>query len=152
MIYGAWEDIERYRGLYDGLDVLIDWAGEHDPAELPLGTTHIQGDDVFANVMAPTTRPAEGAHYETHRRYLDVQLDLAGREAFLVAQGPTTPVEAYHEDDDFELVDAEQGIAGDLDEGRFAIFVPGEPHLPTLVFPGDGPRAIRKVCFKVRVA
>ena len=32
MIYGALGDIEEYRGMLKGLDVLIDWLEENDPA------------------------------------------------------------------------------------------------------------------------
>ena len=35
MIYGALGDIEEYRGMLKGLDVLIDWLEENDPAEQP---------------------------------------------------------------------------------------------------------------------
>lgn len=149
MIYGALSDIERYRGLYRGLDVLIDWLAEHDPAELGCGSHQILGERVYANVMAPTTRPEEVAHYETHRRYHDLQIDIEGRESFKVALGEQTEVEPFCEEDDFELVDTEKGIEGDLDEGRFALFVVGEPHMPTLQFPGDGAREIKKICFKI---
>ena len=99
--------------------------------------------------MAPTTRLEEGAHYETHRRYHDLQIDVEGREAFKVALGEQTGVEPFNEADDFELVDTESSILGDLDEGKFALFVVGEPHMPTLQFPGDGARAIKKICFKI---
>ena len=34
MIYGALGDIEEYRGMLKGLDVLIDWLEENDPAQL----------------------------------------------------------------------------------------------------------------------
>lgn len=149
MIYGALEDLARYRGFCRSLDVLIDWLAENDPAELECGSHPILGDKVYANVMAPTTRPESGAHYETHRRYHDLQIDLVGREGFKVAQGATTEVEPFNEQDDFEFVDAEGGIFGDLDEGRFALFVIGEPHMPTLEFPGDGAQPIKKICFKL---
>ena len=38
MIYGALGDIEEYRGMLKGLDVLIDWLEENDPAELEVGS------------------------------------------------------------------------------------------------------------------
>ena len=87
MIYGALEDLPRYRGFCRSLDVLIDWLAENDPASLDVGSHAILGDKVFANVMAPTTRPEEGAHYETHHRYHDLQIDVEGRESFKVSQG-----------------------------------------------------------------
>lgn len=149
MIYGDLADLGRYRGMARSLDVLIDWLDGNDPASLPCGSHEILGDKVYANVMAATTRSASEAHYETHHRYHDLQIDLEGREAFRVAEGETTLVEPFNEADDFELVDVERGIDGNLDEGRFAIFVVGEPHMPTLEFPGDGARPVKKICFKL---
>ena len=116
MIYGALEDLPRYRGFCRSLDVLIDWLAENDPSSLDVGSHAILGDKVFANVMAPTTRPEEGAHYETHHRYHDLQIDVEGRESFKVSQGETTLVEPFNEADDFELVDAKNGIAGDCSQ------------------------------------
>ncbi len=59
------------------------------------------------------------------------------------------PVEPFDDADDFELVDAGRGIEGDLDEGRFALFVAYEPHMPTLCYPSDGAVPIKKICFKL---
>lgn len=150
MIVDTLPNIGRYRGFARGLDTLIDWLAENDPRALSCGTHEIDGQRVFANVMEPTTRLESDAHFEVHARYYDVQLDLSGREAWAVAQGATTEVTPFDEEQDFALLDASETIVhGDLDEGRFAIFVPGEPHLPTLQFGQDGPQAIKKVCFKV---
>ena len=149
MIYGALGDIEEYRGMLKGLDVLIDWLEENDPAELEVGSHPILGDKVFANVMAPTTRPEAEAHYETHQRYHDLQVDVEGREAFKVATGSLTLVQEFDEKDDYDLVDSDASIAGDLADDKFALFVAGEPHMPTLEFPGDGAQPVKKICFKL---
>lgn len=149
MIVDQLANIGRYRGFQRGLDELIDWLASHDPRELEAGCHEIDGQRVFANVMEPTTRPESEAHYEVHARYYDVQVDLSGREAWQVSQGATTEVAAFDEGQDFGLCDAASCVRGDLDEGRFAVFVPGEPHMPTLQFGNDGARKIKKVCFKV---
>ena len=149
MIYGALGDIEEYRGMLKGLDVLIDWFEENDPAKLEVGSHPILGDKVFANVMAPTTRPEGEAHYETHQRYHDLQIDVEGREAFKVATGSLTLVQEFDEKDDYDLVDSDASIAGDLADDKFALFVAGEPHMPTLEFPGDGAQPVKKMCFKL---
>lgn len=149
MIYGALGDIEEYRGMLKGLDVLIDWLEEDDPAKLEVGSHPILGDKVFANVMAPTTRPEAEAHYETHQRYHDLQIDVEGREAFKVATGSLTLVQEFDEKDDYDLVDSDASIAGDLADDKFALFVAGEPHMPTLEFPGDGAQPVKKICFKL---
>ena len=149
MIYGALGDIEEYRGMLKGLDVLIDWLEENDPAKLEVGSHPILGDKVFANVMAPTTRPEAEAHYETHQRYHDLQIDVEGREAFKVATGSLTLVQEFDEKDDYDLVDSDASIAGDLADDKFALFVAGEPHMPTLEFQGDGAQPVKKICFKL---
>lgn len=142
-------NIGRYRGVARGLGVLADWLAENDFRLLEPGSHAIDGSRVYANVMEPTTRPLEGARYEVHRRYLDVQADIRGREAFKVAQGARLGETPFDEGQDFALLDSDASLDGDLDAGRFAVFMPGEPHMPTLQFPGDGPATIRKVCFKV---
>ena len=82
-------------------------------------------------------------------RYRGFCKSLEGRERFKVALGETSPVEPFDDADDFELVDAGRGIEGDLDEGRFALFVAYEPHMPTLCYPSDGAVPIKKICFKL---
>ena len=94
--------------------------------------------------MAPTTRPEDEAHYETHQRYHDLQIDVEGREAFKVATGSLTLVQEFDEKDD-----SDTSIAGDLADDKFALFVAGEPHMPTLEFPGDGAQPVKKICFKL---
>ena len=124
MIYGALGDIEEYRGMLKGLDVLIDWLEENDPAQLEVGSHQILGDKVFANV-------------------------IEGREAFKVATGSLTLVQEFDEKDDYDLVDSDASIAGDLADDKFALFVAGEPHMPTLEFLGDGAQPVKKICFKL---
>ena len=47
------------------------------------------------------------------------------------------------------MVDSDASIAGDLADDKFALFVAGEPHMPTLEFPGDGAQPVKKICFKL---
>lgn len=149
MICDGLDVIERYRGLYKGLDVLIDWLAEHDPAELPLGSNEIDGARVYANVMEATTRVPEGAQFEAHKKYMDVQIDLAGTEAFKTIPGKLTWDEQAEDDFLLEQADLSRAIDGVLGQGRFVIFAIGEPHLPTLVAPGGAPAPVKKICFKV---
>ena len=135
-----------------GRDVLIDWREENDPAQREVGSHPILGDKAFANVMAPTTRPEAEAHYETHQRYHDLQIDVEGREAFKVATGSLTLVQEFDEKDDYDLVDSDASIAGDLADDKFALFVAGGPHLPTLEVLGDGAKSVEKSCFTLLAA
>ncbi len=153
MIYDGLEAIGLYRGLSRGLDVLIDWLGDHDVADLSLGRTDILGDRVFANVMDARTRAAEDARFEVHRRYMDVQIDIEGTESFRTTPGEVMADGAFDVAGDKGYCHAAPGnedfLEGALGPLRFAAFVIGEPHMPNLVAEGAQVGPIRKVCFKV---
>lgn len=153
MIYDGLGAIGLYRGLSRGLDVLIDWLGSNDPAELPLGKTSIDGERVFANVMNASTRRFEDARFETHRRYMDVQVDLEGAESFKTTPGATVPAGEFDEAGDKGYCHAAPEnhdlLDGTLEGGRFVVFMAGEPHMPNLVCEGNEVGPIKKICFKV---
>ena len=153
MIYDGLEARGLYRGLSKGLDVLIDWLDEHDVHELPLGKTEILGNKVFANVMDAKTRRFEDARFETHRKYMDVQVDLEGFERFMTTPGETVPAGEFYVAADKGYCHEAPGntnlLEGSLDQGRFVVFMVGEPHMPNLVPEGTEPGPIKKICFKV---
>lgn len=153
MIYDGLDAIGLYRGLSRGLDVLIDWLGKNDPADLPLGITEIDGKRVYANVMNTSTKHEKDARFETHRKYMDVQIDLEGAECFKTTPGAVVPAGDFDEATDKGYCHAAEGnddlLEGCLAGGRFVVFMIGEPHMPNLVTPGAEPGAIKKICFKV---
>ena len=153
MFYDGLGAIGLYRGLSRGLDVLIDWLDGNDPADLPLGKTFIEGERVYANVMNAQTRTFEEARFETHRRYMDVQIDLEGAERFMTTPGATVSAGDFDEVADkgycHSAPDNHDLLEGTLEQGHFAVFMIGEPHMPNLVVPGEEAGPIKKICFKV---
>ena len=153
MIYDGLDAIGLYRGLTRGLDVLIDWLGKNDPADLPIGITEIDGKRVYANVMNTSTKHEKNARFEMHRKYLDVQVALEGAERFKTTPGAMGGAGDFDEAADKGYCRAAEGnddlLEGCLADGRFAVFMIGEPHMPNLVLPGAEPGPVKKVCFKV---
>ena len=80
---------------------------------------------------------------------MDLQVDVEGREAFRVGQGAVTNRTEFDEANDIDFCDTEGDVQGDLNDDRFVVYMVGEPHMPNVAFPGDGKRAIKKICFKV---
>lgn len=130
MICDTLQNLDRYRGLHPNLDTAIDWLTTHDPASLPNGRHEVDGERVFLNVMDADLREAEGAAFEYHRRYADLQIDLTGGEhwGWTPAGTETTPFDPAA---DVGFVTGPEQAAGVLGEGRFVLFFPGEPHKPS---------------------
>lgn len=135
MITDTLQNLPRYRGLHKNLDLAIDWLQSHDPAALPNGRNEVAGDAVFINVMDADLRDAEGAAFEYHRRYADLQVDLTGSEHWgWAASGDED--KPFDEAADVGFVTGPEEASGTLGAGRFALFLPGEPHKPSCRTPG----------------
>lgn len=148
MITDTLQNLPRYRGLHKNLDTAIDWLRHHDLNALPNGRTEVAGDAVFINVMDADLREAEGADFEYHRRYADLQIDLTGSEhwGWAAAGQETKP---FDEASDAGFVAGPEQVCGALGEGRFALFLPGEPHKPSCRTPDC--RKVRKAVVKIEM-
>lgn len=137
-------------GLHPALAEALALALTARPQEKAPGRYELRGDDVFMNVMAFATQPAESKKAELHAQYVDIQLLLSGEERILFAiAGAARQCEAWHVEEDYQLCSAmENQQSVTLRPGAFAVFMPGEPHKPGCVVDEAG--EIKKVVIKVR--
>ncbi|HGK7505131.1 MAG: N-acetylneuraminate anomerase [Kluyvera cryocrescens] len=137
-------------GLHPALAEALALALTARPQEKAPGRYELRGDDVFMNVMAFATQPAESKKAELHAQYVDIQLLLSGEERILFAiAGAARQCEAWHVEEDYQLCSAmENQQSVTLRPGSFAVFMPGEPHKPGCVVDEAG--EIKKVVIKVR--
>jgi YhcH/YjgK/YiaL family protein len=147
MIYDTLNNLPNYLGISKNLDTAIEYIMARDITTLPMGRTKIDSDKVYVNVMDATPQAGEKASFETHQRYLDLQTDLSGCELFEVALGEMKVTKPYSEADDVAFGTADTSVAGMLCEGRFALFLVGEAHKPTLKAQGCG--KVKKAVFKI---
>jgi biofilm protein TabA len=143
-----WKQIDGTQGLEAAFTFL---AGT-DLAALPLGRTTIDGDQVFAIVSEAETRAPEVSRFEAHRKYIDVQYLASGQE--LIGFAPVRALETtepYDAAKDIEFFSRPAEYASiELRPGRFAVFVPGDGHMPSVHL--DGPHVVRKVVVKISKA
>ena len=130
MIVDSFDYIACYKGLHPNLDKAIDWLNSHTLDALENGRTIIDGENVFVNVMDADLREAEGAMFEYHRRYADLQIDLTGSEYWGWASEGKDEGE-FNADGDIGFKSGPEHCGGELGNGRFAIFFPGELHKPS---------------------
>lgn len=147
MIYDTIENLSQYTGMFANLDTAIEFMQQTDLHALPLGRTEIDGDNVYVNVMEAEPTPGESRTFETHTRYMDLQMDLEGVELCEVALGEVTEAEPYDEERDYAAYEGNTSAALVLGEGRFALFMVEEPHKPTIK--AEGCDKVKKAVFKI---
>ena len=92
MIHDRLENAATYSGLSERFRKAFAWLagqGQEGLAALAEGRIALDGEDVYALVQAYETEAREKRSYETHRKYADIQVVLAGRETIVYRQaGP----------------------------------------------------------------
>lgn len=120
-------------------------AGESKKIELAHGA--------FAIEQVYLTKPRAEGFFESHRKYIDLQLVVDGDEAMEVVDLSRIAVrEPYNPDRDLVLFgDATGASVLRISAGLAAIFFPADVHMPTLR-PGPDAGLVRKTVVKIPVA
>jgi biofilm protein TabA len=148
MILDTIDGSGQYIALHGGFAAAFEFLRRADLAELPLGRYEIDGQRVFALVEQASGRGAEGARLEVHRRHIDIQVSLDGREqigwrALADCRAIDSP---YSEDRDIAFFFDRPAVWLPLAKGQFMIFFPDDAHAPLAA---DGP--LHKVVVKLLV-
>ena len=128
------------------------WRRVH---ELTSGQSHKVelADGAFAIEQVYVTKPRGEGLFESHRKYIDVQVVIAGDEAMEVIDASRVTVRTpFAEDRDLILYhDAADASVLRLLAGDAAIFFPIDVHMPSLQLHGK-PVVVRKTVVKVPVS
>ncbi len=116
--------------------------------QAPIGRYELTGG-AYALVQEYDTKPAEGAKFEAHRRFIDIQFVASGAEVIYYANLAQMKADAYVPEKDYVGLEG-SGSALQLSQGDFAIFYPQDAHLPSRVTTA-GPQPVRKVVVKIPV-
>ena len=149
MIYDSLNHIDVYEhvhpGVYKGLRILRDT----DFSRLEDQRYEVEGDDLFYFLQTYDSKPANDAP-EAHKKYIDIQCVLSGRENMTVS-----PLEDMEEEvlprpeGDIRFYHGPVRSQVTLVPGMFAVLFPGDAHAPGIAV--DGPEQCRKVVVKVKV-
>jgi len=121
------------------------------PAAIEPGRHPIDGENIYALVQRATTEAAVARPFEIHRRYIDIQVLLQGRE--MQGYHPLPPVDAPMKDEmaekDVALYPHPAGAQYlTLAPMQYVIYFPGEQHSPNCAV--QGPENIFKIVLKLR--
>ena len=150
MIFDKISNIENYRGIDNNLDLAIDTIIKGDYIKAPLGKNIIVENEVFYNVQEYTTKNIENCFFETHKKYLDIQLIVSGEENIGSADNEVLEItNTYNEEKDIEKLQGISEIMFKMKEDNFIMFFSGEPHMPSMKVKDN--KEVKKVVFKVEV-
>ena len=148
MILDVLENAHYYLALNERFGKAFDFLLRPDLKELPAGKYEIDGENVYAIVAKEHGRRKEDALLETHEKYIDIQLILAGTDD--MGWKPRSlckkPSGEYDRKNDEQVFTDEPDAWISTQSGSFVIFFPEDAHMP-LISSGR----IHKVVVKVAV-
>ena len=135
----------------DRWDKAFAFLKNNDLSKLDIKQYNIDGDNLYAPVSEYITKNDEDAKYEAHRKYIDIQFVISGKEQIGIAPISTKKevLTPYDPAKDVELMTVNQHTYLKAAPDRFFIFFPSDAHSPGLK---DGENSqVRKVVVKVKV-
>jgi YhcH/YjgK/YiaL family protein len=132
-------------------DKAFTFLNSNDLSKLEIRRHDIDGDNLYATVSDYTTKNEEGARYEAHQKYIDIQYVISGVENIGFApmsmkKDVITPFNAER-DIEFLTVSKQNNLKATPD--KFFIFFPSDAHCPGLKA-GENSH-VRKIVVKVRI-
>jgi YhcH/YjgK/YiaL family protein len=148
MIFDRLKNAEQYFPLGEKIEKALHYLSNTDFTNVEPGTYEIDGENIFAIVQLYNTKPSSSAKWEAHKKYIDIQYMVAGKEKMGFTDSKKVIVlQEYHAGNDISLYKGEGNFLT-ADEGQFAIFFPTDIHMPQLAL--NIPHEVKKVVVKVR--
>ncbi len=151
MIQDALANAGRYHALHPLFAPAFAWCA--DPTNLASvdGRIPIRGEDLFVIVDSGATAPAADKRLESHRRYIDIQVNLTGPEVMeWCPVADLRPADDFAPDGDIRFYHQPAFTPTRLlvRPREFAVFWPEDAHKPCCN-PDGGSARFRKLVFKV---
>ena len=151
MILTPFTDASKLFSLHPLFAAAQQWLSETDLNTLTPGRHNIDGERLFANAEEGHGHDPATRRFESHRRYIDWQLNISGGERFGFCPSAELAISedllaendlAFHATPDF---------ASDclLPAGWLAVFYPADAHMPSLRLTRDNAQNYRKVVVKI---
>lgn len=153
MIYDDFANFDRYNAVAPSIwgKVKEFIADALKKGSLEAGRYEISGSQCFVNAAVYDTKTLDSTKLEAHKEYLDIQMTLSGAERIACHDiDGMTVVAPYSQEKDIAFYDMTMDEVTDLviSSSRFAVFYPGEGHLPGCDT-AKGREAVNKIIVKI---
>jgi YhcH/YjgK/YiaL family protein len=132
MIFDRIENLKYYYGLSPLIEKALKYLETTDLTKLPEGKIEIDGDAIYAVISTNRTQPYNAAKYETHKKYIDIQYAIEGKEDILCwfVQMKSTMIEECPEKDVYFYNSTGRPVT--IGNGCLVILFPTDIHAPGL--------------------
>jgi YhcH/YjgK/YiaL family protein len=151
MIIDKIDSAEIYYGLGQRIAQGLALLKDPDVLNAAKGRYEVDGKNLFFMADEYDSKPENEGRFEAHRKYLDIQFIVSGREWIGCRELEGLKLETpYNPDKDIEFYHrAEPMTRIDLEAETFAIIWPHEAHMPGRAF--DKSERVKKIVVKVKV-
>lgn len=154
MIFGDINNLNDMEKVLPGAIMkTINYLRNNDFLNMKSGVYEIDGKDIYAQVIDATTKEKNDAKPEVHKKYIDVQFSVEGKEKIGFARdtGNNKISEDLLKEKDIKFYEnMENEVDLMMKPGNFAILFPNDVHRPACAV--GQPANIRKVIVKVNTA
>ena len=153
MIFDTIKNYELYQGVSANLRAALQYMHDNDINRMEPGRYPVADGKVLVIVKKGYgTRTEEQANWENHRKNIDIQYLLEGREEIAVCRtGLLEKKTEYNEAADKQLfVNDGKGFRVRMSAGDFLVLFPDDAHA-TCLHPTDGPSTNNKAVIKVLI-
>lgn len=149
MIAGKIKNINMCKGISKNLDKAIDSIIKGEFLGKEPGKYKIDEENVFFNVQELTTKSIEESFFETHQKYIDIQIVINGAENYgvLLSDKNLEVIDPFDVEKDFGTFKKEPHTIFTITPEDFIIFFTNEPHMPGLKIKEKS--FIKKVVYKI---
>jgi biofilm protein TabA len=148
MIYDLLENSQYYSNINRSIELGLSFLKSSDLMALQPGRIDLEGESIYALVQQYFTKPELSGVWEAHRRYIDIQYMVSGRECIGFSILNTMNLGAYDAQRDFQSMSGSGHILN-LFAGSFVIFYPQDAHMPGLIDVAEA--QVKKIVIKCAV-
>ena len=131
-------------------DKAFEFMKTQDLENLAVGKHPINGEEVFASVTEIVDKPLEETKWESHKKYIDLQYVIRGKEKMGIAPSLNAKVtNSYNLTKDVANYEIEKGYFEIATPKHFYLFFPSDAHRPNIKVDEE---KVKKLVIKIRVA
>lgn len=134
MIKDRINNAHQYDDLHPNFRSVLEILQSLNLDALQPGHIELDGNYVYININETKSKNKEEAKLESHRRYIDIQMPLSGKETFGMKSTTncTNPIGEFDTERDILFYEDTPTEYITLNKGEFVIFFPDDAHAPCI--------------------